>query len=559
MSDKSKVETIKESSRALRGTIADELQQDSSRFAKENVQLLKFHGIYQQEDRDLRKARREAGQDKAWQFMVRIKNPGGGRLTAEQWTILDAIADRYGNGTLRVTTRQGIQFHGVGKNNLRGTIQDLDSQLISTFGACGDGVRNIMACPVCRIREGASFDGQEWAVRLAQHLAFGTTAYYEIWLDGERVPEQSSEDEPLYGKAYLPRKFKIAFADVSDNCVDVLTNDIGILPAFEGTALKGFHVFVGGGLGSTHKKEETYPRLADALTFVDPDGLVDVVTAIVATQRDLGNRSDRRQARMKYLVDKLGIDGFRAEVENRLGHSLPPLREFSIRPVDLHFGWHRQNRPGLNYLGIFVENGRVEDRPGFPLRSTLRRVIQEENPTVYLTPNQDIILADIPDSRVAAVTAAFEAAGMSLQRYSRLRTESMACPALPTCGLAITEAERRLPGLIDELEAEGFGEEAVKIRMSGCPNSCSRPPVAEIGLVGKAVDGYSIYLGGNAQGTRLAELYLEPVTSADLASELGRLLRHYREHRESGEGFGDFCFRVGVENLRRSLTAVEVG
>jgi sulfite reductase beta subunit-like hemoprotein len=557
MSDLSKVEVIKAQSRGLRGNIRQELAEDTPTFTKETAQLLKFHGVYQQEDRDQRKARRETGGDKAWQFMVRIKNPGGGRLSPHQWQVLDEIADRFGNGTLRITTRQGIQFHGVVKPRLKPAIQELNSILIHTFGACGDGVRNTIACPVSELRHGSTCQGQTWAARIARRMSFRTTAYHEIWLNGERIDGESVEDEPVYGSTYLPRKFKIAVADPHDNCVDLLTNDIGILPELNGDGPIGFHVLVGGGLGSTHGKEETFPRLADPLAFVAPDELEDVVEAIVITQRDLGNRADRRQARLKYVVERLGTEGFRREVEQRYGRQLQPSNPPAIHPYDFHFGWHRQRTPGLLYLGLFIENGRVEDRPGFPLRSTLRRVIREFQPAIFLTPNQDLILADLPERVVPLVDDVLARAGIRPAGSSPLRSASMACPALPTCGLAITEAERRLPGLIDQLEAMGFGKEAVVIRMSGCPNSCSRPPVAEVGLVGKSVDGYSIYLGGAANGTRLARLYLESVSSGELAGRLKVLFEHYRRHRLPDERFGDFCHRIGVDELRRTLVQGE--
>lgn len=553
MSDLSKVETIKSQSRGLRGNLSEELSQPTPRFTKESTQLLKFHGIYQQEDRDQRKSRRESGEDKAWQFMVRIKNPGGGRLTSHQWQILDAIADEFGNGTLRITTRQGIQFHGVVKSGLQGVIRKLDQVLIDTFGACGDGVRNTLACPVSELRAGSCCGGQTWAARIARRMSFQTTAYHEIWLDGARVDAESREAEPVYGAAYLPRKFKIAVADPHDNCVDLLTNDIGILPQVNGSETEGFHVFVGGGLGSTHGKQETFPRLAQPMAFIGIDELESVVEAIVLTQRDLGNRSDRRQARMKYLVERLGIEGFRQEVEARYGRSLCAAPPPPILPIDLHHGWHTQRTQGHSYLGLFVENGRIEDRPGLLLRSVLRRIIAEFQPTVYLTPNQDLILADVPDSAVPEVDRALAQSGIRHGGSSPLRASSMACPAMPTCGLAIAEAERRLPGLIDRLEAMGFGDESISVRMSGCPNACSRPPTAEVGLVGKSVDGYAVYLGGAADGTRLAESFLPSVASGDLAETLGRIFAHYRRHRLTGERLGDYCHRIGLASLRESL------
>ncbi|MEJ2079814.1 MAG: NADPH-dependent assimilatory sulfite reductase hemoprotein subunit [Acidobacteriota bacterium] len=392
---RSKIELIKEASRGLRGNIGGELVTESSHFSKESVQLLKFHGIYQQEDRDQRKIRRRTGREKAYQFMVRIKNPGGGRLTPEQWVVLDDIADLYGEGSMRITTRQGIQFHGVGKVNLKETIQYLDRHRVSTFGACGDGNRNTMACPVSGLRKDSCFDGGEWAARIAERFALGSSAYFEIWLDGEKVEQE--ESEPLYGKTYLPRKFKIAVGDPHDNCVDLLSNDVGLLPVLSGGTLEGFDVFVGGGLGSTHLKAETYPRLADPLGFVLPAKTLDLLESIILTQRDLGNREDRRQARMKYLVEKLGIAAFRREVESRLGERLLGLRPWSLGSTEHHLGWHQQRQESRSYLGIFVENGRVEDRHDRKLKTGLRALIELARPTVLLTPNQDLILADIPE------------------------------------------------------------------------------------------------------------------------------------------------------------------
>ncbi len=548
---KSKIELIKESSRGLRGSIREELEQDTNRFTKDSTQLLKFHGIYQQEDRDLRKERRAAGEEKAYQFMVRIRNPGGGRLTARQWIALDEISDQFGDGTMRITSRQGIQFHGVGKINLRQTIQQLDAHSVSTFGACGDGNRNTMACPVSGLRSGSEFNGGEWAARIAERLSFRTSAYYEIWVDGEKATE--TEDDPLYRDAYLPRKFKIAVADPEDNCVDLFTNDVGILPELSGQNLAGFHVFVGGGLGSTHLKSETFPVLAQPLSFVEPAGLLDLVEAIMCTQRDLGDRADRRQARMKYLVLKLGLEGFREEVESRFGQRLAPARSYHLGDADRHFGWHRQRDSGMQYLGIFVENGRIADRDGIRMKSGLRALAEEFSPTIFLTPNQDLILADIPERHIDSVRTMVDEMGMGKPSTSTLRTLSMACPALPTCGLAITEAERRLPDVISRLEASGLGDERVTIRMSGCPNSCSRPPVAEIGLIGKSVNGYNLHVGGSPTGSRLAFLLREDVPAEEVSTEIEKLIQLSRTQGNEGEGFGDFCDRIGDEKLRALL------
>lgn len=550
----SKIEQIKKSSRGLRGTIAEELRNDSSFFGKEAIQILKFHGIYQQDDRDLRRARRSDGAGKAYQFMVRIKNPGGGRLTSRQWEVIDKIADFHGNESLRITTRQGIQFHGVGKDSLQDTIRLLQSELVTTYGACGDGNRNTMACPVSAIRKGSVFDGQYWAAKIADRLSFKSTAYYDIWVNGEKVEDPARIPDPIYGEAYLPRKFKIAVASPEDNCVDALTNDIGIFPHIKKGELKGFHLFVGGGLGFTHRKEETFPRLATPLCHVFPEDLLNVVVAIAETQRDLGNRSDRRQARMKYLLEHLGPNQFKTEVEKRYGSSLLSPLPLEIGHTECHRGWHEHKEPGYLYTGLFVENGRIQDVGNSRIKTGLREIIREFKADVLLTPNQDLVLTGIRGEDAPSVEAAFMEYGITMEQGSSpLRKASIACPALPSCGLALAEAERRLPDLISELESAGYGNESIQIRMSGCPNSCSRPPTAEIGIVGKSVNLYNVYAGGNQKGTRLAELFLEDVAAGDLANRLGRLIDLYRDQRRHGESFGDLYARIGAGYLSRSL------
>ena len=552
---RSKAELIKESSQGLRGNIAQELEEPTEIFSKDSVQILKFHGMYQCDDRDLRRERQKAGKGKAHQFMVRIKNPGGGRLSPEQWLAVDEISERHGDGTIRITTRQGLQFYGIGKDNLRAVIQLLDSHKLTTFGACGDGTRNVMACPASAIRSGSAFNGQEWADKIADRLAYKTTAYYDIWLDGEKITQS---EEPLYGDSYLPRKFKIAIADPHDNCVEILTNDIGLLPAMRDDQLEGFHVMVGGGMGATHRKAETFPRLAEPLTFVEPSQLMDTIIAILVTQRDLGNRADRRQARMKYLVEELGIEGFRQEVEARLGGRLPNTRPFPINHGEFHHGWHAQRETGHYYFGLFVENGRIADLPERQLRTGLREAVKRFRPNILLTPNQDLILSDVPADKIHLLYALLEEYGvLGDAGTSRLRSNSMACPALPTCGLAIAEAERYLPKLITELEQTGYGNEEIQIRMSGCPNSCSRPPVAELGLIGKSVNAYAVFVGGSLSGARLATLLLESVRSEELPSLFARLIDISRSERRDGESFGDTTHRLGPERIREMLKAMD--
>ena len=555
---KSKVEIAKENSRGLRGTIREELNAETDHFLKDTAHILKFHGIYEQEDRDVRHERKEAGEGKKYIFMVRTKNPGGGELSSEQWEVLNKITDLYGNGTLRITTREDIQFHGVGKKELEGTIRLLNSELISTYGACGDGNRNTVACPVSNIRKGSIFDGQKWAQLISKHLSFKSKAYYEIWLDGElitkeedvREPQSNDEAETLYGKTYLPRKFKIGIGLSEDNCIDVHTHDIGIIPILNGE-LKGFNVLVGGGMGSTHKKIRTFPRLADPIAGASPENLIDVITRIVEIQRDHGDRSDRNHARMKYVVEEWGVERFKEELERRLGYRLLPPEPMELRHTESHLGWHEQNTLGLWYVGIFIENGRLKDTERAQVKTGLREIVRRFRPGVRLTPSQDIILANIPEDRIEEIKDALKHYGIKTgKEISNLRRNSIACPALPTCGLALAEAERFLPYLIDELEERGYGNEEIKIRMSGCPNACSRPPVAEIGIMGVSPKKYNLYVGGSFEGTRLNRLYEELLDAGDLADRIIELINMYHLNKRPGERFGDFCNLVGVENLK---------
>ena len=546
---KSKVEIAKENSNGLRGTIREELDSNSDHFSTENTHILKFHGIYQQDDRDLRQELKKEGKDKKYIFMVRTKNPGGGELSPEQWEVLNKITDLYGNGTLRITTREDIQFHGVGKEELEGTIRLLNSELISTYGACGDGNRNTVACPVSNIRKRSLFDGQKWAQLISKHLSFKSKAYYEIWLDGELITKEEDETETLYGKTYLPRKFKIGIGLPDDNCVDVHTHDIGIIPLLNG-GFKGFNVLVGGGLGSTHRKVKTFPRLADPIVQVSPENLIDVVTRIVEIQRDHGDRSDRSHARMKHVVEEWGVERFKEELESRLGYRLLTPEPIELRYTESHLGWHEQDTPGLWYVGIFVENGRLKDTEQSQIKTGLREIIRRFRPGVRLTPSQDIVLATIPEEKIKDIESALSDYGIKSEKeITSLRKNSIACPALPTCGLALAEAERFLPYLIDELEERGYGDEEIKIRMSGCPNACSRPPVAEIGIMGVSPKKYNLYVGGSFEGTRLNRLYEELVDVGELADRIAELIDIYHLDKRPGERFGNFCNRVGVENL----------
>ena len=536
----SAVEKLKEASRGLRGSLAAEVAADTGQFTKESAQLLKFHGSYQQEDRDLRRQRTGA---KAHSLMVRCKIPGG-VLTAEQYLALDDLAGRYANGTLRVTTRQDNQFHGVLKGDLKATIRALNDALITTLGACGDVNRNVLSCPA-PVAGGLHAEVLDVARRISDRLLPRTRAYHEIWLDGEQVAggpgSAAPEDDPIYGQRYLPRKFKTAIAFPEDNCTDVLSNDLGFLVIRDGDRLAGFNVLVGGGLGMTHGKEETYPRLADPLGFATAGAVIDVAVAVVLVQRDHGNRSDRRRARLKYLLDERGLDWFRTEVERHLGRPLPPPAPVEITGIHDHLGWHDQG-DGRGFFGLFVENGRIKDDERGQLRSALRRVVETYRPGVHFTPQQNVLLTDLPRHVRPAVERTFADGVSTVRRWS------MACPAMPTCGLAIAEAERALPGVIDELEREmvrvGIDPVPFTVRMTGCPNGCARPYTADIAFVGRALDKYTVFVGGNLVGTRLAVPYADLVPRNQLVKTVLPLLERYRDERLPGEGFGDYWHRT---------------
>jgi sulfite reductase (ferredoxin) len=561
----SKVEHIKGESNYLRGRIVEELQQDTPRFAEEQVQLLKFHGTYQQEDRDLRQARKAAGAEKAYQFMVRARIPGG-RLTAEQYLAEDDLAGRYGNGGLRLTTRQSIQLHGVLKGNLRATIHEINLAQLSTLSACGDVNRNVMACPAPASGP-ARARVHEISHAIAMHLAPHSKAYHEIWVDGEKVEGGEEEDfvEPIYGTTYLPRKFKIGVAFPNDNCIDVYTQDIGLVADLEGEPgsdderLLGFHVLIGGGMGMTHGKADTYPHLALPLCYATPEELIEIIETIVTVQRDYGDRQNRKHARMKYVVAERGIPWFRAEVESRLGRKLQDARAISWNDSEDHLGWHPQG-DGRWFVGIYVENGRVRDRGDFLLRQGLRTVIDEFRPNVRLTAQQNILLVDIPQEQRPAIEARLAEFGIvSDPQKLGLRRLAMACPALPTCGLAVAEAERVIPALVTQVEEQlrelGLGNELVSIRMTGCPNGCARPYMGDIGIVGRTKDIYNIYIGGDQPNTRLTTLYTGMVHFSNLAATLRPLLEIWRDERQVDEKFGDFCYRVGVDYLRARASA----
>jgi sulfite reductase (ferredoxin) len=551
------VEGVKEHSDGLRGSLASDLQNAEPTFSEENKHLLKFHGVYQQHDRD---SRRGETHENYHQFMIRSKVPGG-QLTAAQYLAHDRIAADYANGTLRITTRECFQLHGVIKGDLWQTIHELNAALVTTFGACGDVVRNVMACPAPSA-DPQRIAVQEYALKLNQALFPRTTAYHQIWVDGEAATEDKEIPDPLYGKTYLPRKFKIAIAYAGDNCVDVFTNDVGLVALFDNeNQLVGFNILAGGGMGMTHNNTETFPRLADIIGFVRPDQVIEIVEGIVKIHRDLGNRENRKQARLKYILHEIGLEQFRAELQNRVSFALQSPQPMPPFAVYDHLGWHEQG-DGHWYVGIPVESGRILDNDHTQLRTGLRTIIEEYDLPIRLTAQQNILLTNIkPEDRPTVEAMLIGYRIKTLEQISEVRRYALACPALPTCSLAITEAERVLPQLLDEFEALlndiGIPDDTIVLRMTGCPNGCARPYMAEIGLVGRALNKYTLFLGGNFIGTRLAESFLDLVHFNDIIPTLRPILIHYRDTRLPEESFGDFVVRVGFTHLRELITPME--
>lgn len=488
--------------------------------------------------------------------MVRVSIPGG-VLEPQQYLAMDKLADAVGNGTLRITTRQGIQFHFVRKHDLQSLIATLNDHLLTTLGACGDVVRNTTCCPAPR-SDPRRTDISAWALQVARHFRPRTPAYYQIWLDGEvAVTAQSPEEEPFYGVTYLPRKFKIGFAAPDENCIDVLANDVGVVPVFDGSELRAFTLVVGGGMGKNHTNPDTFPRLADPLTTVHPDELIPVLEAVVMVHRDHGDRQDREHARLKYLVEEWGIDRVRAQVSENLGRTLLTAEPFAFERADDHLGWHEQG-DGRWFLGVKVENGRIGDGGPVQVRSALRAVVERFGSGVRFTAREDVLLTDLRTADRSAVDDVLRTHGVvPVEQWVAVRRNSFACPALPTCGLALTESERVMPEILDELEAElaaiGLAELDVHIRMTGCPNGCARPYTSEVGIVGRGKNRYDLHLGGEPVGVRLNRLFCENVPRTELVDVLRPVFVRYRDARLQGERFGDFCHRSGVDSLRTEL------
>ena len=543
----SAVERIKTASRGLRGTIVESLADPvTGGIADDDQHLLKFHGSYQQHDRDSAEARRQAKLEPAFSFMIRTRLPGG-LCTPAQWLALDALATRHANGTLRLTSRQAFQLHGVLKGDLKPTIAAMNAVLVDTIAACGDVNRNVLASPGPAASP-VHAEAQAWAVKLSAHLLPRTRAYHEIWLDGAKVAP-GEDEEKILGANYLPRKFKAAIAVPPVNDVDIFAQDLGFIAVVEAGRLAGFNLTVGGGLGATHGDAKTYPRLADLVGFLTPDRLLAVAEAVVTTQRDFGDRGERKHARLKYTIADRGIEWFRAELERRLGFTFDPPRPFVFTTTGDNFGWS-EDAEGRWHLLLRIESGRVADVGDRRLRSGLARIAAVHRGHFRLTPNQNLVIADVGAGERWRIDALIAGYGLDAYRKSRaIGLESLACVALPTCPLAMAEAERYLPSVtasIDALmEKHGLGGEPLLLRVSGCPNGCSRPYVAEIALVGKAPGRYNLHLGGGRDGRRLAPLYRENLDETEMLAVLDGLFAAWSAGRTPGEPFGDFLHRSG--------------
>lgn len=558
----SNVEQVKARSRQLRGTIAAELVDAEPVFSPDTALTLKFHGAYSQDDRDTRRQRRQSGLPADAFHMVRTGIPGG-VLSAAQYLAMDELADSVGNGTLRITTRQDIQFHRIAKADLHELIRTLNHHLVTTLAACGDVVRNTTACPA-PLPGGARAELAAWAQRVSRHFKPRSRGYYDIWVGGEHAVAATAptvatpNDEPLYGRVYLPRKFKIGFSAPGDNCTDVLINDVAVVPVVDGDTIRAFTLLVGGGQGKTHNRPDTYPRLASPLTTVPPDELIATCEAVVELHRDHGDRTNRDHARLKYVVDDLGADRVRALVAGYLGR--PDLRDpepVHLDHADDHLGWHAQH-DGAWFLGVKVLNGRIADVGATRVRSGLRAVVARFGANVRLTAREDILLCDIAARDRSAVDAVLAEHGVRpAGAWTAVARSSFACPALPTCGLALAESERALPALLDELHAFlvelGLGGLALQVRMTGCPNGCARPYTTEVGLVGRGKQRYDVHLGGEHVGVRLNEIFCENVPRDALLEVLRPVLARYARSRQPGQGFGDWCHGVGVAALRAEL------
>lgn len=547
----SDVERIKEESDYLRGTLKEVmLDRISAGIPDDDNRLMKHHGSYLQDDRDLRNERQKQKLEPAYQFMLRVRMPGG-VSTPEQWLVMDDLSQKYGNGTLKLTTRETFQMHGILKWNMKKTIQTIHSALLDTIAACGDVNRNVM-CTSNPYQSEIHSEVYEWSKTLSDDLLPRTRAYHEIWLDEERVAgtPDAEEIEPMYGPLYLPRKFKIGIAVPPSNDIDVFSQDLGFIAIVEDGKLIGFNVAIGGGMGMTHGDKATYPQLAKVIGFCRPEQMYDVAEKTITIQRDYGNRSVRKNARFKYTVDRLGLETVKEELENRLGWSLEEAKPYHFDHNGDRYGWVEGIEDKWHFT-LFVEGGRVTDYEDYKLMTGLREIAKVHTGDFRLTANQNLIIGNVSSEKKDEINALIDQYGLTDgKHHSALRRSSMACVALPTCGLAMAEAERYLPSLLDKVEEiideNGLRDEEITIRMTGCPNGCARHALGEIGFIGKAPGKYNMYLGAAFDGSRLSKMYRENIGEEDILSELRVLLSRYAKEREEGEHFGDFVIRAGI-------------
>jgi sulfite reductase (NADPH) hemoprotein beta-component len=539
-------EILKDAVPTLAGNLAATMADPAAdRFSDDDTQFLKFHGAYQQDDRDVRKT------GKHYMMMIRGRIPGG-VMTAQQWVTFDDLATHYGNDTLRLTTRQSIQFHGVVLSGLRPLVKKINESLLSTLAACGDVNRNVTASPTPATTKARELVYQD-SVKLADALNPQTKAYHSIWIDGAQLNLEDEENknfvDPLYGKTYLPRKFKTSFVIPPVNDMDVFTNDLGFIAITDGDALLGYNLTVGGGMGRSHNQVQTFPRLADVVGFITPDQVVEVAKAVLTIHRDFGDRTNRKHARLKYVVEEKGVEWLRGEINQRAEIKIAPARDYQFTTTGDLYGWHRAV-DGSQFLTLYVQTGRIKNVAGHAQKTALRQVAEQFPHVEFrLSANQNVIIANVPDTDRDGITALLASHGVKVdQQATVLHAASMACPSLPTCGLGLAESERMLPGLIDRIEKLGgelgLGGEEIIIRSTGCPNGCARPYMAEIAFVGKAPGRYQFWLGGNASGTRLNRVYKEVIKEAEIEAEIGPLFQRWKAERVANERFGDFAARV---------------
>ncbi|OMF02181.1 sulfite reductase subunit beta [Paenibacillus amylolyticus] len=547
----SDVEDIKIKSDYLRGSLTETLaDRITGAIPEDDNRLMKHHGSYMQDDRDLRNERHKSKLEPAYQFMLRVR-ASGGIVTPEQWLMMDRVAHKYANETIRLTTRQSFQLHGVLKWDLKNTIREVNDSLLSTLAACGDVNRNVMCNPNPN-QSDVHAEVYEWACQVSNHLDPRTRAYHELWLDGEKVVDSQDSDEevePIYGKVYLPRKFKIGIAVPPSNDVDVYSQDLGFIAIVENGKLQGFNVSVGGGMGMSHGDAKTYPQVSKVIGFCTPEQMIDVAEKTVMIQRDYGDRAVRKHARFKYTLDDRGVEWFVEELTTRLGWKLDAARPYHFETNGDRYGWVKGNNGRWHYT-LFIQNGRVKDVDGYPLMTGLREIAKVHTGDFRLTANQNLIIGNISSQKKKKIEALIQQYNLTDgAHYSALRRSSMACVSLPTCGLAMAESERYLPSLIDKLEPvldeAGLRDKEIVIRMTGCPNGCARPMLAEISFIGKAPGKYNMYLGGSFTGHRLNKLYKENIGETEILDTLTPMVNQYAKERNEGEHFGDFVIRAG--------------